>query len=78
MIKEISETLINGMVKTYLTDTENFITKKQDGWDMIGFTEIGKKRNRWIPIGANVKEIIIREAETGRRIRTIDCIAYNN
>lgn len=78
MVKEISETLINGMVKTYLTDTENFITKKQDGWDMIGFTEIGKKRNRWIPIGANVKEIIIREAETGRRIRTIDCLTYNN
>lgn len=77
MIKEITETLINGTVKRYLTNTENFLTKKQDGWDMIGFTEIGKKRNKWIPIGANVKEIIIREAETGRRIRTINCTAYN-
>ena len=77
MVKEISETLINGTVKRYLTNTENFLTKKQDGWDMIGFTEIGKKRNKWIPIGANVKEIIIREAETGRRIRTINCTAYN-
>lgn len=78
MVKEISVIHLNEVVSTYLTDTENFLTKKQDGWVMIGFVEIGKKRNKWIPIGANVKEIIIREAETGRRIRTIDCIAYNN
>ena len=45
---------------------------------MLGFTELGKKRNTWIPIGANVVEIIIREAESGRRIRTIDCVSYNN
>lgn len=44
---------------------------------MLGFTQIGKKRNTWIPIGMNVKTITIYEAETGRRIETIDCEEYN-
>ena len=76
-MKEIKFTLQNGIEKSYLTETEKFLSKKQDGWDMIGFQEINKKRNTWIPIGANVTEIIIYDAETGRRLETIDCIEYN-
>lgn len=38
---------------------------------MIGFKQVGKKRNTWIPIGANVKKIIIYDAGTGRRLDTI-------
>ena len=67
----------NGTEKSYLTETESFLSKKQDGWDMIGFQKVGKKRNTWIPIGANVTEIRIYNAETGRRLKTIDCIEYN-
>lgn len=77
MIKEIKITLQNGYEKSYLTGNENFLSKKQGGWDMIGFQEIDKKRNTWIPIGANVTEIRIYNAETGRRLETIDCIEYN-
>lgn len=77
MLKEIKTTLKNGVKKSYMTETEQFLMKKQDGWDMIGFIEVGKKRNKWIPIGANVIEIVICEAETGRRIETIDCEEYN-
>ena len=40
-------------------------------------TKVGKKRNTWIPIGANVTEIRIYNAETGRRLETINCIEYN-
>lgn len=71
MIKEIKEILLNGYEKIYLTETEVFLNKKQDGWNMIGFQQLGKKRNTWIPIGANVREIIIYDAGTGRRLDTI-------
>ena len=71
MLKEVQITLLNGYEKSYLTETEAFLTKKQDGWDMIGFQEVGKKRNKWIPVGANIKEIRIYDAETGRRLKTI-------
>lgn len=43
MLKEIKTTLKNGVKKTYMTETEQFLMKKQDGWDMIGFTEVGKR-----------------------------------
>lgn len=76
-MKEIQITLQNGVEKSYLTDTGELLNKKQNGWDMIGFQEVGKKRNTWIPIGANVIEIRIYHAESGRRIKTIDCIEYN-
>ncbi len=71
MIKEIKVTLLNGYEKTYLTETKVFLNKKQEGWDMIGFYQLGKKRNTWIPIGANVMKIAIYDAGTGRRLDTI-------
>lgn len=71
MIKEIKYTHINGNEYSNLTEDNEFLTKKQDGWDMIGFKEIGKKRNTWIPLGANVTGIVIYEAETGRVMRKI-------
>ena len=73
MKKEVIYTFKNGIVKSDLTETETFYTKKQDGWDMIGYNKIGKDRITWLPIGANLIEIIITEAETGRRLQTIDC-----
>lgn len=71
MIKEIKWTHISGSEHSNLTEDNEFLTKKQDGWDMIGFKEIGKKRNTWIPLGANVTGITVCEAETGRVIRKI-------
>ena len=71
MIKEIKYTLKNGVMGSCLTEDKEFLTKKQDGWDMIGFKEIGKKRNTWLPFGANVTNITIYEAETGRVMKTI-------
>lgn len=43
MIKEIKAILLNGYENTYLTETEVFLNKKQDGWNMIGFKQVGKK-----------------------------------
>ena len=77
MKKEIKVENKNGYVASYLTETKEFLHKKDCGWDMLGFTQIGKKRNTWIPISMNVKTITIYEAETGRRIETIDCKEYN-
>ena len=71
MKKEIKYTLHNGREKSKITETETFLTKTQDGWDMIGFVEIGKKRNTWIPLGANVVSIEVFEAETGRKLSKI-------
>ena len=34
-MKEIKLTLKNGAEKSYLTETESFLSKKQDGWDWI-------------------------------------------
>ena len=77
MKKEIKVENKNGYVKSYLTETNELLHKKDCGCDMLVFTQIGKKRNTLIPIGMNVKTITIYEAETGRRIETIDCEEYN-
>ena len=50
--------------------------KKVNGLYQIGFIKDGKTRMNWTPIGAdkydhNVKEVVISDAETGRRIETI-------
>lgn len=71
MLKEIKVENKNGTVKSYLTETENFLMKKDCGWDMIGFMQVGKKKNTWIPMGMNVESIVIYEASTGRRIQTV-------
>ncbi len=46
MLKEIKTTLKNGVKKSYMTETEQFLMKKQDGWNMIGFIEVGKKEKQ--------------------------------
>lgn len=74
MIKEIKvKGVISGrnFEESFLTNDENYITKKQDGYDMIGFLQIGKKRNTWLPLGANLTEIKEYHADTGRFIKTI-------
>lgn len=51
--------------------------KKVNGLEQIGFVKEGKTRTTWTPIGSgelydhNVKEVIISEATTGRRIDVI-------
>lgn len=51
--------------------------KKVNGLEQIGFVKEGKTRMTWTPIGSgelydhNVKEVIISEATTGRRIDVI-------
>lgn len=52
--------------------------KNVNGLEQIGFVKEGKTRMTWTPIGSgkdydhNVKEVIITEASTGRRIETIE------
>lgn len=70
---EIKTTLLNGKVKTFITkeyDSYNHEKKKINGLYQIGFIKDGKTRMNWTPIGA-VKEVVITEYETGRRIETI-------
>jgi hypothetical protein len=76
---EIKTILLNGTVKSFITkeyDSYNPEKKKINGLYQIGFVKKGKSRNTWTPIGAcdydhNVKEVVILDAETGRRIETI-------
>ena len=76
---EIKTTLLNGNVKTFITkEYESYKPekKKVNGLYQIGFIKDGKTRIKWTPIGAdkydhNVKEVIISDATTGRRIETI-------
>jgi hypothetical protein len=77
---EVKTTLMDGTVKSFITkeyDSYNPDKKKVNGLYQIGFVKEGKSRNTWIPIGAgdeynhNVKEVVITEATTGRRIETI-------
>ena len=76
---EIKATLLNGEVKSFITkeyDSYNPDKKKVNGLYQIGFVKEGKSRMTWTPIGAdtydhNVKEVVITEATTGRRIETI-------
>ena len=72
-------TLLNGKVKTFITkeyESYNPEKKKVNGLYQIGFIKDGKTRMNWTPIGAdkydhNVKEVVISDATTGRRIETI-------
>lgn len=68
MKREFKAMLKSGVELSYITEDTDILTKKQDGWEMIGFKEIGKKRNTWIPLGANVVSLSVYEAETGRKI----------
>ena len=76
---EIKTALLNGKVKSFITkDYERYspMKKKVNGLYPIGFIKDGKSRMNWTPIGAdkydhNVKEVIISDATTGRRIETI-------
>ena len=76
---EITTTLLNGTVKTFITkEYESYKPEKRtvNGLYQIGFIKDGKTRMKWTPIGAdkydhNVKEVVISDATTGRRIETI-------
>lgn len=77
---EVKTTLMDGTVKSFITkeyDSYNPDKKKVNGLYQIGFVKEGKSRNTWTPIGAgdeydhNVKEVVITEATTDRRIETI-------
>ena len=76
---EITIKLLNGNVKSFITKeykSYNPERKKVNGLYQIGFIKEGKTRIKWTPIGAdkydhNVKEVIISDATTGRRIETI-------
>ena len=76
---EITTTLLNGTVKSFVTKEYNSyspVKKKVNGLYQIGFIKEGKTRMKWIPIGSdkydhNVKEVVITEATTGRMIETI-------
>ena len=76
---EITTTLLNGKVKSFVTKeyaSYSPVKKKVNGLYQIGFIKDGKTRMNWTPIGAdkydhNVKEVVIKDYATGRRIETI-------
>ena len=76
---EIKTTLLNGKEKSFITkdyESYNPVKKKVNGLYQIGFIKDGKTRMNWTPIGAdkydhNVKEVVISDLATGRRIETI-------
>lgn len=76
---EVTKTLMNGTIKSFITEEYDSYSperKMVNGLQQIGFVKEGKKRMTWTPYGAgsydhNVKEIVITDAATGRRIETI-------
>lgn len=77
---EVCVKLINGSEKRFITkeyDSYNPEKKKVNGLYQIGFVKDGKKRMTWTPIAScdydhNVKEVIITEVYSGRRMETIE------
>ena len=74
-VKRLNENESTFITKDY--DNYNPVIKKVNGLEQIGFVKEGKTRMTWTPIGSgelydhNVKEVIISEATTGRRIDVI-------
>ena len=70
---EVVYKLWNGYENSHITEEQtngfsDFRMEKSSGWPSVGFRKEGKSRYTWIPMGANVVEIGIYEAETGRRV----------
>lgn len=77
---EVKTIRLNGSVDSFITkeyDSYSPVVKRLNGLNQIGFIKEGKKRFTWVPVGAgdiydhNVKEVVVTDAETGRRIDTI-------
>lgn len=76
---EVITVLENGCRKSFITtEYEEYNPERKliNGLYQIGFVKDGKTRKTWIPYangsyGHNVKEIIIKEATTGRKLETI-------
>lgn len=73
-VKTMDNTEHSFITKDY--DEYSPVIKKVNGLEQIGFVKEGKTRMTWIPIGSgeiydhNVKEVIVTEATTGRRIES--------
>lgn len=71
-VKTMDNTEHSFITKDY--DEYSPVIKKVNGLEQIGFVKEGKTRMTWTPIGNgeiydhNVKEVIVTEATTGRRI----------
>lgn len=71
-VKTMDNTEHSFITKDY--DEYSPVIKKVNGLEQIGFVKEGKTRMTWTPIGSgeiydhNVKEVIVTEATTGRRI----------
>lgn len=76
---EVKVKTINNEEHSFITkdyDEYSPVIKKVNGLEQIGFVKEGKTRMTWTPIGSgevydhNVKEVIVTEATTGRRIES--------
>lgn len=76
---EVTVKTINNEERSFITkdyDEYSPVIKKVNGLKQIGFVKEGKTRMTWTPIGSgevydhNVKEVIVTEATTGKRIES--------